>query len=88
MGATARGTCGALSATLLAAPAGRWRDRVLAQTGGRCAVPGCRTPDDRVQAHHGRPLADGGEPEGEGVAVCHRHHVQATERERRARRAG
>jgi hypothetical protein len=41
-----------------------------------------------VQAHHGRPLADGGEPEGEGVAVCHRHHVQATERERRARRAG
>jgi hypothetical protein len=63
----------------------KWRDRVLRQTGGRCAVPGCRTPDDRVQAHHLVALADGGDPEGEGVALCHRHHVQASERERRGR---
>jgi len=62
---------------------------VLAQTGGRCAVPGCLTPHDRVQAHHLAPLADGGPADGAGVSLCHRHHTQVTaaDAERRARGA-
>lgn len=52
--------------------AATFRRRTLAQTGGRCAVPHCRTPWDRVQAHHlGERDEDG------GVALCHTHHVKA-----------
>ena len=51
---------------------------MLAQTGGRCVVKGCRTPFDRVQAHHLQPLADGGEADGPGVPMCHMHHRYAT----------
>jgi hypothetical protein len=66
--------------------ASRWRAKVLAQTGGRCAVPGCRTPYDRVQAHHVVALADGGQADGVGVPLCLTHHVKATEDESSARR--
>jgi hypothetical protein len=31
-----------------------FRKRTLAKTGGRCAVPGCSTPTDRVVAHRHR----------------------------------
>lgn len=68
--------------------AARWRQQVLASTGGRCAVARCRTPYDRVQAHHLHALADGGHPEGPGVPLCHHHHhVKATNAERQAREA-
>jgi hypothetical protein len=58
---------------------------VLAQTRGRCAVRRCATPYDRVAAHHVVALADGGHPEGPGVALCHALHEQASA-EARARR--
>ena len=57
----------------------RWSAKVLAKTRGRCAVPGCRTPLDRVQAHHLVALADGGPADGPGLAMCATHHQQATE---------
>jgi predicted restriction endonuclease len=61
--------------------AGRWRAKVLAQTGGRCAICGST---DRVQAHHFRALADGGSPDGPGVALCAAHHQAATGAQRGA----
>jgi hypothetical protein len=55
--------------------ASRFRREVLAQTGGRCAVPGCPTPFDGVEAHH----LGAGDAEG-GVALCRRHHREAERR--------
>jgi hypothetical protein len=46
--------------------ASRWRARVLAQTGGRCAR--CGTWEG-VQAHHLEPLRFGGDPRGAGRAT-------------------
>ena len=65
--------------------AATFRRRTLAQTGGLCAVCGS---DDRVQAHHIEPLAEGGNPQGPGVPLCHRHHAVATRRERELRSSG
>jgi hypothetical protein len=55
-----------------------FRRRTLALTHGKCAVLGCFTPWDRVQAHHVEPLADGGDPQGPGLPLCHTHHGLAT----------
>lgn len=60
-----------------------FRRRTLAITGGQCAVQGCQTPTDRVQAHHVVPLARGGDPDGPGIGIplCHHHHrLTATSR--------
>ena len=51
--------------------AATFRRRTLAKTGGVCAVCGS---DDRVEAHHLHPLADGGDAEGVGVPLCRKHH--------------
>ncbi|HEX8101557.1 MAG TPA: hypothetical protein VF533_03020 [Solirubrobacteraceae bacterium] len=61
-----------------------WAKRVKAKTGGRCAVPGCRTPTDRVQADHVHGAGDGGDPFGLGIALCHGHHVAVEATKRRA----
>ena len=66
--------------------AAKWAAKVLAAPGGRCSVRRCATPYDRVAAHHVVALADGGDPFGPGVALCHTHHEQATAKQR-ARRA-
>jgi hypothetical protein len=54
----------------------RFRADTLAKTGGRCAVPGCTTPTDRVQAHHAIAVTEGGSNDGQvnGVPLCHAHH--------------
>lgn len=62
-----------------------FRRRTFALTGGRCAVAGCRTPLDRVQAHHVVALADGGHPDGPGVPLCHGHHAQVSAAQRKTR---
>lgn len=60
--------------------ASRFRRDVLAQTAGRCAVPSCPTPYDRVEAHHlGATDAEG------GVPLCRTHHQEATRAERGTR---
>jgi 5-methylcytosine-specific restriction endonuclease McrA len=53
----------------------KFRRAVLARTGGRCAVCGS---SEGVEAHHRRPLADGGGNDpANGVALCRRHHREA-----------
>jgi hypothetical protein len=54
-------------------------------TGGKCVVFGCYTPWDRVQAHHLHPLAEGGDPEGPGLPMCHTHHRLLTQRQAKLR---
>lgn len=55
-----------------------WPALVKRRDGWRCAVPGCATPRDRIQAHHIVPLAAGGASVIEnGVTLCHRHHMEA-----------
>lgn len=63
----------------------RFRRETLAKTGGCCAVPGCPTPLDRVQAHHVAGLATGGpdDPATNGVALCRAHHREAEAAARR-----
>jgi len=60
-----------------------FRAAVLAKTGGACAIPGCPTARDRVQAHHVIGLNEGGsnDPETNGQVLCHGHHM-AIERQR------
>jgi 5-methylcytosine-specific restriction endonuclease McrA len=45
----------------------RYRREVLASTGGACARCG---GTEKVEAHHLHPLADGGDKDGPGVALC------------------
>jgi hypothetical protein len=68
--------------------AAKWSASVLAQTGGRYAVRGCRTPYDRVAPHHVVALADGGVADGPGVPLCHRHHSQVTAADAQRRATG
>jgi hypothetical protein len=49
-------------------------------------VARCRTPTDRVQAHHLHALADGGPADGPGVALCFAHHLLMTRVERARRK--
>lgn len=61
--------------------------RVKAARGGRCEMPGCETPGDRVAADHVREIRDGGAPLDAGNIrlLCHRHHMQKTAAVRAAR---
>ena len=54
-----------------------------ARDGGRCRVPDCTTPYDRVEAHHLTPVAQGGAHRLENMAtLCHGHHVAVHRGER------
>lgn len=65
--------------------AARFRKVVLATTGGRCAIPGCETPDDRVEAHHVRGLKEGGSDHPtNGQPLCFGHHRAVEQRKRAA----
>lgn len=57
----------------------RFRRDTLALTGGRCAVPGCATPFDRVQAHRLVSIANSGTNDARtnGQPLCHDHHLAA-----------
>ena len=61
-----------------------FRKRMLAKTGGRCAVCGST---DRVVAHHPHQLQHGGTHEQEGMPLCHRHHQEVERRLRQLDRA-
>ncbi len=55
-----------------------WARAVKARDDYRCTVPGCPTPDDRVQADHIVPLSRGGADTLEnGRTLCHTHHRKA-----------
>jgi len=60
----------------------RWRRKVLALTGGSCIACGS---NDRVQAHHLHPLADGGKIDGDGVPLCAACHTKVSKRAASAR---
>ena len=62
--------------------AATFRRAVLAPSGGRCAVCGSA---ENVEAHHVRPISEGGSSEPpNGLALCRAHHLlahmEATER--------
>jgi hypothetical protein len=57
--------------------AATFRRRTLAKTAGRCAIPSCKTPLWDVMAHHVHAIADGGDIDGPGIALCRAHHALA-----------
>lgn len=64
--------------------------RVKAAAGGRCSVPGCLTPYDRVTADHIVEIRDGGEPlDPHNLQIlCHPCHLSKTHAARAARAEG
>jgi len=73
---------------------GRFRDKVVAERGGRCESPTCQTPGrgagQRVYLDHIRELQDGGAPfdRGNVQVLCARCHGAKTYDAKRARILG
>ena len=58
----------------------QWWLSVMKRANFSCQYPGCKTPKDRIQAHHVKPWSKYPSLRfnvDNGIVLCHQHHKQA-----------